>query len=119
MIKKNKRFEQLCSLAIPIFALLLVSCSSEGIDRQVGPRPDLPTAVLSDAVELAPGATSLGPVINPGPSRFVHLEKLNFEASLPSVISLLFKTTDRYGNAVAGLGTSDFQLLDTENRHYD
>lgn len=98
--------------AMSLLAVLLVGCSSEGIDRQTGPRPDLPTAILSDGAELAPGADSLGAVINPGPSRFVHLEKLNFEATLPSIISLLFKTTDRYGNAVAGLSTSDFQLLE-------
>ncbi len=112
MFKKRKYFQLLLSLPALCLVALLASCSSEGIDRQVGPRPDLPTAVLSDSPELAPGTESLGSVINPGPSRFVHLEKLNFEASLPSVISLLFKTTDQYGNAVAGLSTSDFQLLE-------
>jgi hypothetical protein len=114
MIKNRKRQKLSFSLAIFLAITLLAGCSSEGIDRHEG--TGLPTAVLSDAAVQTPGqvpgAESLGPVINPGPSRFVQLEKLNFEAALPSVISLLFKTTDRYGNAVAGLGTSDFRLLE-------
>lgn len=99
-------------LALIALAVINASCDSEGIDRRVGTDDSLPTAVLSSDAQVTPGAESLGPVINPGPNRFVQLEKLNFEAALPSVISVLFKTTDRYGNAVAGLSTSDFQLLE-------
>ena len=95
-----------------VIAALVAGCNSEGIDRQTDSRPDLPTAVLSEGAEQAPGAESLGQVINPGPNRFVNLEKLRFEAALPSVITLLFKTTDQFGNAVAGLDTNDFQLLE-------
>ena len=100
------------AVAAFVFAALVAGCDSEGIDRQTDSSPDLPTAVLSEGAEQAPGTESLGQVINPGPNRFVHLEKLKFEAALPSVITLLFKTTDQFGNAVAGLGTSDFQLLE-------
>jgi len=92
-----------------IGVLVLTGCSSEGIDRNRTP-------INSDGLFLSdgdPGAGAggqgLGSAINtPGPSRYVQLEKLNFEATLPSIISVLFRALDQYGNALPGLQTSDF-----------
>jgi len=47
-----------------------------------------------------------------GPSRYVVLDKLNFEATLPSIVSVLFQAKDQYGGAIAGLQTSDFRVLE-------
>ncbi len=97
------------SLASTLVALsLLVSgCSSEGIDRV--PEEDQVERgnVNSSATRDFP--STIG---TQGPSRYVLLNKLNFEASLPSIISVLFQASDQYGNAISGLQTSDFSVLE-------
>lgn len=80
---------------------LLSACDGEGIDR-----------LQDDADSTAQGASiNSGGAIS-GPNRFVQLEKINFEATLPSIISVMFQATDRYGGAISGLQTSDFLLLE-------
>ncbi len=97
------------SLASTLVALsLLVSgCSSEGIDRV--PEEDQVERgnVNSSATRDFP--STIG---TQGPSRYVLLNKLNFEASLPSIVSVLFQASDQYGNAISGLQTSDFSVLE-------
>ncbi len=79
---------------------LLSACDGEGINR----------------LENDAGATSAGmaqgTAARTGPNRYVQLEKINFEATLPSIISVMFQATDRYGGAITGLQTSDFLLLE-------
>jgi len=82
-------------------ALLLAGCDGEGIDR-----------LQNDAANGASAPSRLPGNTAAGPNRFVQLEKINFEATLPSVISVMFQATDRYNRAIAGLQTSDFILLE-------
>jgi len=83
-----------------LLTMLLSACDSEGIDRlQDDPAP-------GSATVSANGITSTSP------NRFVQLEKINFEATLPSIITVMFQATDRFGSAIAGLQTSDFILLE-------
>lgn len=93
-----KRFTLMRALVPLLFTALLSACDSEGIDR------------FDDGAALG-SATSTG-AVNGGPNRFVQLEKLSFEAELPSVINVLFQAKDRFDNAIAGLQTSDFQILE-------
>ena len=86
---------------------LLSACGSEGIDR---------AELLDDPSTASEGQSSI-PNTNltaSGPNRFVQLEKLSFEATLPSIISVLFQATDQFGGAIAGLQTSDFLLLEDD-----
>jgi uncharacterized protein YegL len=80
----------------------LASCSGEGINR--------------NASGTGSGDTSHrdfpGTISSDGPNRYVVLNKLNFEATLPSIISILFHASDQYGNAIADLQTSDFNVLE-------
>lgn len=78
----------------------LSGCDGEGIDR-----------LQNDADIAAPNQRPTS-VSTGGPNRFVKLEKINFEATLPSIISVMFQATDRYDRAIAGLQTSDFVLLE-------
>lgn len=98
------------ALAVPFaFTLGLLGCSSEGIDRNTDAFDSANGISLSDSG----GSNNLGNAINaPGPNKYVLLNKLNFEAKQPSVISMLFQASDQYGNAIAGLQTSDFSLLE-------
>jgi len=83
-----------------LLTMLLSACDSEGIDR------------LQD--DAAPGTATVNAngVTSTSPNRFVQLEKINFEATLPSIITVMFQATDRFGSAIAGLQTSDFILLE-------
>ncbi len=98
---------KLASGAAFAFTLLLTGCSSEGIDRNA----DAIAENTSFSQFGASGETG-STLDDAGPNRFVVLEKLKFEAQPPSVISVLFQATDRYGNALPGLQTSDFTLLE-------
>lgn len=105
MMNKLKKY----ALVAPfVLSLWLLGCSSEGIDRN--------TEALNNSISLAdPGGSTnnLGTAVNaPGPNKYVLLNKLNFEAKQPSVISMLFQASDQYGNAIAGLQTNDFSLLE-------
>lgn len=87
---------------------LLSACDSEGIDR----------AQIQDdsSVSQNPNQNSnqnINLTAN-DPNRFVQLEKINFEATLPSIISVMFQATDQFDGAVAGLQTSDFLLLEDD-----
>lgn len=84
-----------------VSVVTLGACDGEGIDR-----------LQNDGFSGAPGSAQANGITAAGPSRFVQLEKINFEATLPSVISVMFQATDRYGRAIAGLQTSDFLLLE-------
>ena len=88
-------------------ALFLSACSSEGIDR-------VPEQDQVDRGNVTSSATRDFPdsIGTAGPSRYVLLNKLNFEAKLPSIVSVLFQASDQYGNAIAGLQTPDFQVLE-------
>jgi len=81
--------------------LFLAACDGEGIDR-----------LQNDAANGTSAPSRLPGNTTTGPSRFVQLEKINFEATLPSVISVMFQATDQYNRAIAGLQTSDFILLE-------
>ncbi len=85
-----------------LLTMLLSACDSEGIDR-----------VLDDAAIGTSSGQSNG-ISTTGPTRFVQLEKINFEATLPSVISIMFQATDNFGNAIADLQTSDFIVLEDD-----
>lgn len=95
-----KLFNPTRALIPLLFTLLLSACDSEGIDR-----------IQDDAIPGSASVSATG-VTSTGPNRFVQLEKINFEATLPSVITVMFQATDRYGSAIAGLQTSDFLLLE-------
>lgn len=96
-----------------LFCLFTAACDSEGIDRNRAPSSSSPAPLLLDDGASAP--PSLGsPINNSGTSRFVQLEKLNFSAELPSIISILFRARDQFGNALAGLQTSDFVVTEDE-----
>ncbi len=86
----------------PLLLTLLVSaCDGEGIDRNLS----------NDGIN--PSGSSRGSsIVSNSPNRFVQLEKLSFESTLPSIISVMFQATDQYGKAIAGLQTSDFILLE-------
>ncbi len=71
--------------------LALAGCSGEGIDRN-------PEAAIDGS--SAQGNVS-GNIGTPGPSRYVVLNKLNFEATLPSIISVLFQANNQYGSQKA------------------
>ncbi|OED39443.1 hypothetical protein AB833_15390 [Chromatiales bacterium (ex Bugula neritina AB1)] len=97
----------------PLVLSLLISCSSEGIDRNLDALEGLPSH--SDGASTTGVGPDLGsPLDRPGPRRYVLLEQLNFEATLPSIISILFHASDQYGNAISGLQTSDFTLLEDQ-----
>lgn len=81
--------------------IVAAGCDSEGINRST-----VDTDGSSSQSDF-PG--NLG---TPGPSRYVVLNKLNFEAAVPSIISVLFQASDRYGGAIAGLHTADFRVLE-------
>ena len=101
------------TLALPLaLSFFLVGCSSEGIDRNTDARPSGNGTLLADSGE---STSSLGTPINaPGPNKYVLLNKLNFEAKQPSVVSMLFQASDQFSNAIAGLQTSDFTLLEDD-----
>lgn len=80
---------------------LLSACDGEGIDR-----------LQNDAAGTSQTTSQIAGGTVGGPSRYVQLEKINFEATLPSIISVMFQATDRYGGAIAGLQTGDFLLLE-------
>jgi len=81
----------------------LVACDSEGIDR-------LDRSINPN---YTPGAQFGTPgALLDGPSRYVQLQKLNFETNLPSIVTYVFRAVDQYGNAVTGLQTTDFQVLE-------
>jgi len=86
-----------------LITVLLGACDSEGIDRYNGEINRGSTNAIDSA---------LGSDVITSPRRFVQLEKLQFEANLPSIISVMFQATDRYGSAVTGLQTSDFTVLE-------
>jgi len=92
-----------------VLGITLSSCSSEGIDRNLEAHNEL---LLGDAPSAGNAPTLGSPLDRPGPNRYVLLEKLNFEAALPSIISILFRASDQYGNAISGLQTADFSLLE-------
>ncbi len=94
--------KKLCFAIISVTMLALAGCSGEGIDRN-------PEAAIDGSP--AQGNVS-GNIGTPGPSRYVVLNKLNFEATLPSIISVLFQANNQYGSAIAGLQTSDFRVLE-------
>jgi len=85
-----------------LFAFLLGACGSEGIDRFDG-----------DINQISDDITTLGGVPNT-PNRFVQLEKLQFEANLPSIITVMFQATDQFDGPISGLQTSDFALLEDD-----
>ncbi len=82
-------------------ATALSACDGEGIDRLQND-----AGAATQNISQTSGATVVGP------NRFVQLEKINFDAALPSVITVMFQATDRYGGAIAGLQTSDFAILE-------
>jgi len=91
---KNERAPLPLWLTALVTAVLLSACDSEGIDR-----------LQNDAASTSQSNTQSS-AITP---RFVQLEKISFEATLPSIISVMFQATDRFGGAIAGLQTGDFQ----------
>ena len=99
-MKPLKLKHALVSMAL---AILLSACDGEGIDRD-----ELEAA----SANSASGSSVSSGLFTSGPTRFVQLEKLQFEAALPSVVSVLFQAKDQFGNAIAGLQTSDFTLLE-------
>lgn len=105
MMNIIKKFAFAAPIALSLIAL---GCSSEGIDRN----PEAYTATGHGNGSIQ---NDNNQVVNAsGPSRYVLLKKLNFEAKLPSVISVLFQASDQYGNAIPDLQTSDFTLLENE-----
>jgi hypothetical protein len=92
-----------------VFLMLFGACSSEGIDRN---RNTTGTGLLLDDEPQPPTLGS--PINSPGPSRYVQLEKLNFAAELPAIISILFRATDQYDNALPGLQTNDFLVTEDD-----
>lgn len=101
------KIKKLASLAPFALGLFLLGCSSEGIDRN-------PDAIAANTTfnEFGVSGGTGSTLDDFGPNRYVVLEKLKFEAKPPSVISVLFQASDRYGNALPGLQTSDFTLLE-------
>ena len=93
-----KRFALIRALVPLLFTVLLSACDSEGIDR------------FDEAASLGSGTGA----VSTGPNRFVQLEKLSFEATLPSIISVMFQAKDRFDNAISGLQTNDFQILEDD-----
>lgn len=92
------RFALIRALVPLLFTVLLSACDSEGIDR------------FDEAASLGSGTGA----VSTGPNRFVQLEKLSFEATLPSIISVMFQAKDRFDNAISGLQTNDFQILEDD-----
>ncbi len=95
-----------------MFLMLLGACSSEGIDRNRERETAAPGGLLLDDEPTTPTLGS--PINNPGPSQYVQLEKLNFSAELPAIISILFRATDQYDNALPGLQTNDFVVTEDD-----
>ena len=85
-----------------LFTVLLSACDSEGIDR----------ALVADDAVIGSSTLSTNGITASEPNRFVQIEKINFEATLPSIISVMFQATDRFGSAITDLQTSDFILLE-------
>ena len=85
-----------------LFTVLLSACDSEGIDR----------ALAADDAVIGSSTLSTNGITASEPNRFVQIEKINFEATLPSIISVMFQATDRFGSAITDLQTSDFILLE-------
>jgi len=85
-----------------LLTLLLSACDSEGIDR----------ALAADDAVIGSSTLSTNGITASEPNRFVQIEKINFEATLPSIISVMFQATDRFGSAITDLQTSDFILLE-------
>ena len=85
-----------------LFKVLLSACDSEGIDR----------ALAADDAVIGSSTLSTSGITASEPNRFVQIEKINFEATLPSIISVMFQATDRFGSAITDLQTSDFILLE-------
>ncbi len=108
MMNRIKKY----AFTVPIaLSLIVLGCSSEGIDRN----PEAYAATATGTAGTGSIQNDINPVINTsGPSRYVLLKKLNFEAKLPSVISVLFQASDQYGNAIPDLQTSDFTLLEND-----
>jgi len=85
-----------------LLTVLLSACDSEGIDR----------ALAADDAVIGSSTLSTNGITASEPNRFVQIEKINFEATLPSIISVMFQATDRFGSAITDLQTSDFILLE-------
>jgi len=102
-------------LAIASIALFtLHGCSSEGIDRNIEGQNRLLNPLADDAD--AQGNASLGsPLGTLAPTQFAVLDKLNFDVTLPSIISVLFRASDQFGNAIPNLQTTDFLLLEDDS----
>lgn len=102
----------ICLIMAIIAMLTIAGCDSEGINRNYDDPLSQPQ---SDGAEPDANAGLGSPLDTPGPSHYVMLDMLNFEATLPSIVSVLFQSSDQYGNAIAGLETTDFSLLEDDS----